>query len=249
MDFVLKYLIKVVATLRNPQYPLVRIPLRCIFLHPFFFTPLTLIVQSIFVKKILKIDCNDTVVSQFKNKIIEYNLSVLKDKIIITSRRSDVIYDIARVLCRNASNRDLLILGPMTIHELLIAWLYGFSWNRINAVDFISLLKKVKQVDIENMTFQNKFDVICASAVFSCSEDINSVFSRVANALRVGGLFVFQATYSPDEREFPAEQITRREYEYLIKNNGLELIMCDWDRVRDRKNIMYFCAVKDKDDA
>ncbi len=176
--------------------------------------------------------------------MFEYNLDTLRRKVFITNRRPDRIYAIARVLVPEIEKGRVLILGPLTINEIVIAWLHGFSWKKIRAVDFIGSHRKIEVGDIENLGFLDEFDVITASAVLSCAENLENVFSSISRNIRSGGILVFQACHRPGEEEFPAERTSRADFMKILENHGFEVLLFDEDRVSMKPGVMFFGAKK-----
>lgn len=233
-----------VGTLRNPEFPPVPIFIRSVFLHRLLFNPMTLILQAVSGRKAHRINRPEFAANDFKARMYEYNLETLRQKVFIANRRSDKLYAIARVLVPNIEYSSILILGPLTINEILIAWLHGFSWKKIRAVDFICSHKKIELGDIENLPVLDKFDVVCASAVFSCVENMEDVFSSISRNIKVGGILIFQACFSPGEIEFPSERISRSDFMNMLGIHGFEVLLFDNDRVSWKSGLMFFGAKK-----
>ena len=80
---------------------------------------------------------------EFHAKVKNYNASVLQRKLISRTRRAEMLYQILSLPPRNVFNEKLLIVGPRNVKELYIAWLYGFGWQNIQAIDLFSTNRKI----------------------------------------------------------------------------------------------------------
>jgi len=233
-----------VGTLRNPEFPPIQVAVRSILLHPFLFNPMTLIFQAVTGRRADQTNRPEFLSNEFKTRMYEYNLEIFRRKVFIGNRRADRVYAIARILVPHVAKSSILILGPLTVNEILIAWLYGFSWKNIRAVDMICSHDKIEHGDIENLPVLDKFDVICASAVLSCVENVEDVFLSISKNIRVGGIVVFQACFSPEEVEFPAERTSRGDFMKMFEKHSFEVLLFDEDRVHMKPGLMYFGAKK-----
>lgn len=62
----------------------------------------------------------------FYARVHDYNAGVTERKVITTTRRAEVLYQILSLPPRDLRRERLLIVGPRNVHELLLAWLYGY---------------------------------------------------------------------------------------------------------------------------
>jgi hypothetical protein len=60
-------------------------------------------------------------------KAFDHNAGVTGRKPLVTTRRMEVYYRILAMPPRDMSAEKLLIVGPRNVHELLMAYLYGFD--------------------------------------------------------------------------------------------------------------------------
>src|SRR5262249_40352896 len=91
----------------------------------------------------------------FYAKVIDYNAGVTERKVVTTTRRAEIYYQTLALPPRDTSAETLLIVGPRNVHELLIAWLYGYRWKNIQAIDLYSTDAKIRVMNMEAMTFQD----------------------------------------------------------------------------------------------
>ena len=80
---------------------------------------------------------------EFLAKVKKYHAGVLQQKLISGTPRAEMLYQILSLPPRNVSNEKLLIVGPRNVQELYIAWMYGFGWQNIQAIDLFSTNRKV----------------------------------------------------------------------------------------------------------
>jgi len=79
----------------------------------------------------------------FYARVHRYNTGVARKKVITRTRRAEILYQILSVPSRDLGKEQLLIVGPRDVHELLIAWLYGYRWDNIHAIDLYSTNPKI----------------------------------------------------------------------------------------------------------
>lgn len=154
----------------------------------------------------------------------DYNASVTLKKRFTRTRRVEEYYALASLPIRNKSDEGLLIVGPRNIHELFIAWLYGFSWKNIQAIDLYSTNSKIRIMNMEEMTFQDgSFDLVVMANTLSYAADTNKVIQEVFRVLRPDGRFVFSATYDPGSPDYPGDHIRGREVVRMLRAAGFDI--------------------------
>ena len=84
-------------------------------------------------------------------EVRNYNFSVTFGKLITRSRRAEIYYKISSLIIPDLANKKLLIIGPRNVQELYMAWIYGFSWKNIQAIDLYSSHNKIKVMDMHNL--------------------------------------------------------------------------------------------------
>jgi SAM-dependent methyltransferase len=130
--------------------------------------------------------------SDYIRDVKSYNLSVGEPKITRT-RRAEALYKLV-----NATPDDqLLIVGPRDVHELLLAWCYGFSWDKITGLDLYSRNPKIVVGDAANTMFPARsFSVIVSSMTFSYFKDPDAGVAEMARILQPQGVLIFNGTYN-----------------------------------------------------
>mgnify|MGYP003577106085 CR=1 FL=1 len=130
----------------------------------------------------------------YRERVVTYNTSVGNPKITRTPRAED-LYALVKERLRGA---DVLIVGPRDVHELLMAWCYGATWDRITGIDLVSRNPKILVRDMAQSGFQDQsFDVIVASATISYLESVRDGLVEMRRVLRPGGLFAFTHAHDP----------------------------------------------------
>ena len=87
----------------------------------------------------------------------------------------------------------LLIIGPRNFSELLLAYLYGFSWRNITGVDLYSEFPKVRVGRVEDLPFpKGVFDVVICSGVLGYVARREDAMRSIVSVVRPGGLVVLE---------------------------------------------------------
>lgn len=169
-------------------------------------------------------------------KVQDYNAGVSQGKVITTTRRAEIIYQAIALPSRDTSAERLLIIGPRNVQELFIAWLYGFIWENMEAIDLYSTNPKIQVMNMEAMSFSaNQFDAVTMSATLAYAEDTEAVLSEVARVLKPGGRFAFNAVYDPGSLEWPANHIHGATIVDILGKLGLHVYYCDtFDKTNSR---------------
>jgi hypothetical protein len=71
-----------------------------------------------------------------------YNAWVTQEKVVTKTRRAQTLYGILSLTRPEPSRDRLLIVGPRNVQELLIAWLYGSSWELMVGIDLYSTTRR-----------------------------------------------------------------------------------------------------------
>jgi SAM-dependent methyltransferase len=138
-----------------------------------------------------------------------HNAQVTRSKSITTTRRAEPIYRIAGTIGADLSSERLLIVGPRNVQELLIAWLFGFSWPNISAIDLYSTHPKIRVMDMHAMDLpDSSVDVVTMVNTLGYSNDIPRVIVNVARVLKPGGRFCFSHAHWPESTFFPGDLVS-----------------------------------------
>lgn len=147
-----------------------------------------------------------------------YNAAVTERKVITTTRRSEIYYRILSLPPRDLKKERLLIVGPRNVHELLIAWVYGYRWGHIEAIDLYSTNPKIRVMNMESMTFPDEsFDAVAMSNTLAYAKDTFQCLSEVARILKPSGRFAFGATYFPESSDWPGNRISGNEIREMLR--------------------------------
>jgi len=125
------------------------------------------------------------------------------------------------------------LVGPRTFFELYLAWLHGYSWKNIFAIDLYSTNPKIQVMNMEKMSFPaNEFDAVMMGHVLPYSRIPEVVCKEVSRILKPGGRLVVDVVYSP-ESQWPAEQNSGNSWKTMMADAGLEIYFC---RSRSKTN-------------
>ena len=168
---------------------------------------------------------NQTHDDTYYQKVHNYNSSVTVKKTITKTRRADFVYQALLLPPRDLSHEKLLIVGPRNIHELYTAWLHGYRWENIQAIDLYSTNSKIVTMNMESMEFPDEhFDVVTMVNALSYAKDTFVCLSEVYRVLKPGGRFLFNSTYSPQvDNEWNGDRISGSEIYQMLKNLSMEI--------------------------
>lgn len=116
-----------------------------------------------------------------------------------STRRAEIYYKLLSLPPIKSKNSKLLIIGAKNVTEIFIAWLYGFKWKNIYAIDLFSLHPKIKIMSMENMTHPDShFDCISMANVYGYNDDPMPAFFEISRVIKTGGMFSFNSVYQPN---------------------------------------------------
>ena len=191
---------------------------------PILFDLTSLWMQILDEKRTKKISDSYAVNDPHHRLVQDYNASVTLQKRFTRTRRVEEYYAVLSQPIRDKSREQLLIVGPRNIHEIFIAWLTGFSWGNICAIDLYSTNNKIKIMNMEEMTFNDaSFDAVIMANTLSYAADTNKVICEVFRVLRPDGRFVFSATYDPGSPDYPGDHIRGGEILDMIRSAGFDV--------------------------
>lgn len=162
----------------------------------------------------------ETLADPFCARVHDNNAGVTERKVITTTGRAEVL----SLPPRDLTREQLLIVGPRNVHELLIAWLYGYRWGNIHATDLYSTNPKIAVMNMERMSFPNEFfDAVVMSNTLAYAKHTFQFVSEVARVLKPGGRFAFGATYYPESEQWPGNRISGAEIWQMLKRLSLNV--------------------------
>jgi hypothetical protein len=158
-----------------------------------------------------------------------WNAHVTKSKKITTTRRAEPLYHIAALQDSNPRNERLLIVGPRNVQELLIGWMFGFSWKNIAAIDLYSTHSKIEVMDMHAITLPSEsVHVVTMAHTLSYSHDIPKVVAGIARILVPGGRFCFSHANVLDVPGFAGNSATGEEVIAACAAVGLRVYHHEW---------------------
>ncbi len=153
----------------------------------------------------------------------DYNASVTLGKEITRTRRAEELIQMLVLPPRDVGTERLLLIGPRDIHEFLMAWLYGFSWGRIDGIDLYSSNPKIKVMNMEDMTFDDgEYNDILMANTLAYAKDTERCIAECVRVLGPGGRLVFGATHAA-ESEFPGNLVTGQEILDMLRRQPVRI--------------------------
>jgi len=199
-------------------------PLRDILRWPVLFDLVSLVAQIRDMRRTAKIHEKYSVDDPHHRLVQDYNASVTITKKFTRTRRAEEYYGVIAQPLRDLSKERLLIVGPRNIHELFIAWLRGFSWAYIEAIDLYSTNKKIQIMNMEDTSYHDDcFDAIVMANTLSYAADTARTIREISRILKPGGRYVFSATYDPGSPDYPGDWIRGSEIARMLKESGLQV--------------------------
>lgn len=211
-------------------------PVRDILRWPVLFDLISLVLQIRDVRRTARIRERYAVEDPHHRKVQDYNAGVTLTKQFTRTRRAEEYYSLVAQPIRDLTGERLLIVGPRNIQELLIAWLYGFSWGNIEAIDLYSTNPKIQVMNMEATNYPDgRFDVVVMANTLSYAADTAQTIREISRILKPGGRFVFSATYDPGSPDYPGDWIRGNEIVAMLKAAELPAYYhCAFDKVNSR---------------
>jgi len=164
--------------------------------------------------------------SKYIKDVIKYNSSVTVGKLITRSRRAELFYQLPSPILSDLSNKKLLIIGPRNVHELYIAWLYGFSWNNIKAIDLYSGHPKIISMNMHDLKFDDEsFDCLVMAHTLSYAEDTSRVIKEVGRVLKPSGIFSFGCTFDPEDDRWIGSLMNGKKIYNCLKEANMKILL------------------------
>ncbi len=213
--------------------------LRYLMLKPFVFETITMLMQLKDIKRRSTVD-RTTISSPYLRKVIAYNAAMTK-RVFQRTRRAEKCYaeltypysrlpymtsglTDAQLMGKRLEDEKLLIIGPRVIHELLLAWLYGFRWKNIHAIDLYSTNPKIEIMDMNAVEYEAEFfDAVAVYSTLAYSADVRKSLSEIYRVLKPSGRLVFDIGYTPPHEarsEFASVSVRGEEIRQLLKELG-----------------------------
>jgi len=169
-------------------------------------------------------DARAALADQHFLKVFDYNAGVTTRKEMTTTRRSEVFYQVLSLPPRDLSRERLLVVGPRDVQELFIAYLYGFSWDRIEGIDLYSTNPRIRVMNMEAMEYPDaSFDAVCMSNTFGYAKDPRRCLAEVARVLKDGGRFAFGANHVPGDENWPTNLLSGGDVRAMLESLSLRV--------------------------
>lgn len=211
-------------------------PFREILRWPGLFDIVSLTLQIRDMRRTSRIQASYTVDDAHHRKVQDYNAHVTLSKKFTRTRRAEEYYNVLIQPLRSLQNEKLLLVGPRNIHELYIAWLYGFSWRYIDAIDLYSTNPKIRRMNMEALEIPDKqFDAIVMANTLSYAADTAQTIREMGRVLKDEGRFVFSATYDPGSPDYPGDWIRGSEILAMLRDADFRVYYhVAYDKVNSR---------------
>ena len=204
--------------------PLPRRVARSLLLRPRLFDLLSFALQVRDWRRLAEIKDEYGTDDAYHRQVHDYNAGVTLRKLVTTTRRAEPLYRVATLLPHDVAREDLLIVGPRNVQELLIAWLHGFSWRRIQGIDLYSTNPKILVMNMESLAFADgSFDVVVMSNTLAYASDTFKALSEMRRVLRPEGRLVFGATYDPGDDKWRGSAISGAQIREMLRELELDL--------------------------
>ncbi len=97
------------------------------------------------------------------------------------------------------------------MHEIYLAWLYGFKWKNIKAIDLYSTHPNIEIMDMNNLTFpENTFDCVVMANTLPYSENTERTIMQVSSVLKPSGIFSFGGNFALGSDRWHGNKIDRK---------------------------------------
>jgi len=171
----------------------------------------------------------------------DYNAGVTAGKLITSTRRPEPIYRIAGLLARPVAADRVLIVGPRNVQEFLVAWIHGFSWKNLQAIDLYSTHPKIRTMDMHRIEFPDaSFEVVTMVNTLGYASDVGTVIANVARVLVPGGRFCFSHAHVPESTTFPGDLVSGESVVEICRAAGLRVYFHQVEEKTNSKGMRQF---------
>lgn len=238
----LKFILKAI---RAPEPARVRISLwRQILLQPRLFELVATILQLRDFGRLRTLAKQATGASRVREndyyaKWREYNFGRALSRIIVTGRAAESLLPALILPSRDLEKEKLLVIGPRTIQEIYLCWLYGFAWKNISAIDLYSINRKITVMNMEAMTFDaGSFDTVLSSNTVTYAKDLSQCFREIARVLRPGGRLAFTHSYFPESEDLQTQRVPGAQMLDALRQAGF--VACYHHSTESRNSLGFF---------
>ena len=216
---------KIILSMLNPA-PAPFMPgfIKSIAKRPRIFAFIILVAQWLDLKRQTTIKKDYVINDEYYKKVQDYNADVTLKKIVTTTRRAEELFQVIVLPPRNIKDEKLLLIGPRNIQELIMAWVYGFTWKNIEAIDLYSTNQKITVMNMEDMKFDDGlFDAVLMANTFAYAKQPDRLLSEISRVIKPGGKLVFGATFLREETEFYGNRIRGNEIKRILDKLPLDI--------------------------
>lgn len=220
------------AIIRPERRDVPVMPLRSFVRLPGVFDVTSLVLQVRDLGRLGKIQEKDANSGAYHQQVHDYNAGVTASKVLTTTRRIEPYYEMLSFAFKDNAAKQLLIVGPRNIHELLVAWTRGFRWPNISAIDLYSTNPKIRVMNMEAMTFKDaSFDAVSMANTLTYAVETKVALSEVSRVLRPGGFFSFGLTYDPGGSRWKEDSLGAEALAKMLRDLDFEVcIHHPWEK-------------------
>lgn len=198
--------------------------LRTMLRRPRFFDLLSAFCQLRDLRRQAAINARYSVDDEYHRDVQDYNASRTAEKVVSRTRRAESLFRILESTPVDITRERLLLIGPRNVHELLMAWVHGWSWSNISGIDLYSTNPKIQVMNMEAMTFpDSSIDAILSANTLAYAADTRAALAEMARVLKPGGRAAFGATYCPGESRFRGNAMSGNMILAILRDLNLEL--------------------------
>jgi SAM-dependent methyltransferase len=181
----------------------------------------------------------------------DYNAEQTVGKKFTSTRRAEILYRAATLRRAPTKTETILIIGPRDVHELFMAWVYGFAWKNIFAIDLYSTNPAIQVMNMEEMSFPDgTFDYVTMANTLAYASDTERCLTECARVLKPGGKLVFGATYCPTLDRFRGNQVSGQQVADILGRLGMRVFFHEpVDKINklDHQQTVHFIGVTKAD--
>ncbi len=215
--------------IRRPEMPrLSRTSRQYRLLRPGWFDLRSLRLQLRDIERLPRVELASSQENEHFGKVYEYNAGVTVHKLITTTRRAEIYFQILALPPRNVAAESLLLVGPRNIQEFVIADAYGFSWENMTGLDLYSTNPKIVEGNMEHMPFDDEsFDNLCMAHTFAYADDPYKCLEEMFRVLKTGGRCAFGFTHVPTDPDWKTNRIPPENILEHIRKIGFSIYVHD----------------------
>jgi len=204
-------------------------PLRSLLRHPRLFEPVATLMQIVDFGRLRELATRQSASAgapedDYYAQWHDYNLGRTLSRMITTGRAAENLLPALVFPLRNLASEKLLVIGPRTVQELYLCWLYGFAWRNISAIDLYSTNPKIEIMNMEAMTFgESSFDSVLSSNTLTYAKDLDGCFRGIARVLRPGGRLAFTHSYFPESDDLATMRVSGKAMRSSLESAGFKI--------------------------